>query len=171
MKRSRIRSRKIYPIVSTMISLQSGTGCASGIKVASAEGSRQETACRVKFKLDCLYLVASFSQDGGCSYNSDRTTSPRAAGLRAPKLGRLVLMHGSQQKIKKIGANFVQAHQPQDLFVLCQTSRIIFGRHGWDRRAKMEMDALQFRLFRVPCLWQSSAYSRKASLLETSSGL
>ena len=104
MKRSRIQSRKIYPIVSTMISLQSGTGCASGIKVASAEGSRHETACRVKFKLDCLYLVASFSQDGDCSYNSDRTTSPRAAGLRAPKLGRLVLMHGSQQKNSKKSA-------------------------------------------------------------------
>ena len=75
-----------------MISLQSGTGCASGIKVASAEGSRHETACRVKFKLDCLYLVASHPQDGDCSYNWDRTTSPRAAGLRAPKLGRLVCL-------------------------------------------------------------------------------
>ena len=84
-----------------MISLQSGTGCASGIKVASAEGSRRETACRVKFKLDCLYLVASFSQDGDCSYIEDRTTSTRAAGLRAPKFGKLVLMHGSQQKNSK----------------------------------------------------------------------
>ena len=70
MKCSRIRSSKfLLELFSTMISLQSETGRASGIRVASAEGSRHETASRVKFKLDCLYLVASFSQDGDCSYD------------------------------------------------------------------------------------------------------
>ena len=44
MKRSRIRSRKfLLELFSTMISLQYGTGRASGIGVASAEGSRHET--------------------------------------------------------------------------------------------------------------------------------
>ena len=70
MKCSRTRSSKfLLELFSAMISLQSGTSRASGIGVASAEGSRHETACRVKFKLDCLCLVASFSQDGYCSYD------------------------------------------------------------------------------------------------------